>query len=421
MSMSRTQLGFLAIVVVVGARLMIGWHFFKEGSSKLRDGNWSAAPVFRMAKGDLAPVFKSMAPGKEEVLHSLFVTDAEGRRVVDTKNTVEAWWTQSELLANHYNFGDPELEQELKRIRAETRQEILDLREERRKKHNELKTRDADVNDFVRKEADDELTDEDQRKYKLSQEEFERTRKEFLDLDQQYRQLEQKYKQQEQEILTVRYQRLRAVEVADAWEKQLNAWVADYENEIDEYLKFLTRTESNSNSEMREQVYTLSGQSKSIEKDFKSKQAPLIAGLTGLWMGFNQNLNALAIPAQQEKYGEFAIRLPSDPSPRLEFIDSFIPWFDTIIGALLILGLFVRPAALAAAAFLFGVICMQLPWAAGAMPTYYQAIEMFALLMLAAIGAGRYAGLDFFLRCIYFQCFPPKQPERQEIAHGTNA
>jgi len=78
---------------------------------------------------------------------------------------------------------------------------------------------------------------------------------------------------------------------------------------------------------------------------------------------------------------------------------------------LLILGLFTRPAAIAAAGFLLSVILMQPPWVDGAVPTYYQAVEMFALLVLAVVGAGRYAGLDFFLRCLYYRIFPPKSAE----------
>ena len=77
-------------------------------------------------------------------------------------------------------------------------------------------------------------------------------------------------------------------------------------------------------------------------------------------------------------------------------INHIIPWFDTIVGALLIIGLFTRLASLAGAVFLASVIAMQPPWIPGTVPTYYQAIEMFALLVIFATCAGRMGGLDYF-------------------------
>ena len=54
----------------------------------------------------------------------------------------------------------------------------------------------------------------------------------------------------------------------------------------------------------------------------------------------------------------------------------------------------------AGAAFLFSVMLTQWPLAPGAQPIYYQSVEFLALLVLATTGAGKFAGLDFFLsRC----------------------
>ena len=66
------------------------------------------------------------------------------------------------------------------------------------------------------------------------------------------------------------------------------------------------------------------------------------------------------------------------------------------VGVLLILGLFTPVASLAGAAFLAGVCITQWPGSAGAMPIYYQSIEMVAMLVLAGVGAGRFLGLDYF-------------------------
>ena len=84
----------------------------------------------------------------------------------------------------------------------------------------------------------------------------------------------------------------------------------------------------------------------------------------------------------------------------------------------LILGLFTRVVAVAAAAFLGSVIATQWPGAYDAAPVYYQSIEMLALLVLAAFGAGRYAGLDYFISCCpCWKCCGKKQ----EIARESKA
>ncbi len=59
-----------------------------------------------------------------------------------------------------------------------------------------------------------------------------------------------------------------------------------------------------------------------------------------------------------------------------------------------------RLAALGGIVFLCMVISTQPPWVPGAVTTmfYYQLVEIFALGVLLASGAGRWAGLDFFLR-----------------------
>ncbi|HVT30244.1 MAG TPA: DoxX family protein, partial [Lacipirellulaceae bacterium] len=66
------------------------------------------------------------------------------------------------------------------------------------------------------------------------------------------------------------------------------------------------------------------------------------------------------------------------------------------VGACLLLGLFTRLAAIAGAVFLLGVIASQPFWLSDALPTMPQYIELAALLVLAATGAGRWFGLDYF-------------------------
>lgn len=68
------------------------------------------------------------------------------------------------------------------------------------------------------------------------------------------------------------------------------------------------------------------------------------------------------------------------------------------VGVCLLLGFFTRLASLAGALFLFSVMITQPPWIPGAVDDYfwYQLVELTALLVLMATGAGRWAGLDYF-------------------------
>jgi uncharacterized membrane protein YphA (DoxX/SURF4 family) len=63
----------------------------------------------------------------------------------------------------------------------------------------------------------------------------------------------------------------------------------------------------------------------------------------------------------------------------------------------LLLGLFTPVAALVAAGFLGSVFLSQYPPASGPSSSYYQLIEGLACLVLASTGAGRFAGLDYFI------------------------
>jgi uncharacterized membrane protein YphA (DoxX/SURF4 family) len=126
-----------------------------------------------------------------------------------------------------------------------------------------------------------------------------------------------------------------------------------------------------------------------------------------LWQDFENDMNAIATPEQWQRHGRLAVTKPGRAPLDSETLDRIVPWFDLTIGGLLVMGLFTRLAALAGAAFLVSVCLSQWPLAPGAAPIYYQAVEALSLLVLAAVGAGRYLGVDYFfsLRSV---CCPPK-------------
>ena len=84
-------------------------------------------------------------------------------------------------------------------------------------------------------------------------------------------------------------------------------------------------------------------------------------------------------------------------------LDDIIPWFDCLLGACLILGLFTPAVGLVAAGFLFSVFLSQYPPANGPVSTHYQLIESMACLVLASTGAGRFAGLDSIIHAALYK------------------
>jgi uncharacterized membrane protein YphA (DoxX/SURF4 family) len=89
----------------------------------------------------------------------------------------------------------------------------------------------------------------------------------------------------------------------------------------------------------------------------------------------------------------------TDPrAARLAATNKAVTILTMAVGVCLLLGFFTRLASLAGAAFLLAIMATQPPWAPDAVTTffYYQCVELVSLLVLAAVGAGRWLGLDSF-------------------------
>jgi uncharacterized membrane protein YphA (DoxX/SURF4 family) len=108
--------------------------------------------------------------------------------------------------------------------------------------------------------------------------------------------------------------------------------------------------------------------------------------------------------SQREYYGYYELPRAGTAGMSSALADRVLPWFTFLVGVLLVLGLFTRVAALGGAAFLLSVIATQPPWIAAAADTNYQIVLLLGLLVCAAIGAGRWGGLDFFLGLLWNNC-----------------
>ena len=185
-----------------------------------------------------------------------------------------------------------------------------------------------------------------------------------------------------------------------------------YKEDIAEYFQGLDRRDKYQRDPSRMEVSSLRGQVETIEKELNRDLNGWLSKVDAMWKGLENDLNALATPEQASR-GHLALGKPGRKLMDTLFIDQIIPTFDLLVGILLILGLFTRITSLAAAGFLAMIVATQWPGAPGAVPAHYQTIEMFGCLVLAAVGAGQFAGLDFLVKCLLRRCCPPK-PEKKK-------
>jgi hypothetical protein len=189
-------------------------------------------------------------------------------------------------------------------------------------------------------------------------------------------------------------QKQAAEKVQKRTEEQLKEHFEANADDIDEYLKNVARRDRYRADRQRMETPSLRDQVDKIEGEIRAKRTKLLAPIDLMWQGYARDLNSIATNEQRSSRGLLELSKPGRRFLDSEGIDSMIPWFDATIGVLLIIGLATRPAALIAAAFLFSVIASQWPTASGSIATWPQFIEALGLLVVAAAGAGRFAGVD---------------------------
>jgi uncharacterized membrane protein YphA (DoxX/SURF4 family) len=62
MLLRKAQLSFLAVLALIALRVVVGWHFFMEGTDKVQKGGFSSTGFLSAAKGPLAKTFQAMVP-----------------------------------------------------------------------------------------------------------------------------------------------------------------------------------------------------------------------------------------------------------------------------------------------------------------------------------------------------------------------
>ncbi len=97
-------------VSLLALRLVIGWHFYTEGVSKIKTGDFSAEPFFRSAKGPLADVFHRFIPDYDGRLRLGLVQtkseQGETKWSLDPLVTEELWKGFAYRAARQYDLSD---------------------------------------------------------------------------------------------------------------------------------------------------------------------------------------------------------------------------------------------------------------------------------------------------------------------------
>lgn len=346
----------MAFFAIIALRLAVGFHFFNEGRSKLESGTFTSQYFLDAATGPLAPSFRQLLedPDGQELLCVRREDHDDGgpRWDLDPESVYQHWDRYLEEVTRYYGFGSERLQQELADEREQLAQQIQ----------------------TARAQQDDSVDT---------------------------RRLELRRAEAAADILKVRQQLATSEEILQHHKELLADWLDGNKTEVVSHfatahrLQGFDRDGKHRTQAMRE-VDSLRAQVEEIAVDRDKKLKQWKQDVSDIWESLENQLNSLAV-AKQSNGRTLPLPRPYAPSDSLlKRIDHFIPWFDTIVGVLLIVGLFTRLASLAGAGFLFSVVMTQPFWVPTAEPTYYQWVELTALLVLFSLRAGTIGGLDYF-------------------------
>jgi len=322
--LTKTQLSIL-FVSIVALRIAVGYHFFKEGTNKLKYG-FNAYGFLSGAKGPLAPAFKGLlndSNGMTKLCISETETDGKKTFSINTKSTIQQWEQFVEDSIGYYGFGSVDLQVKL----ANKRQALA----------------------------------------------------EEIDL--------------EKDIAKIRRQPDLLTETLNTHKVLLQDWVKG--NQVDLIAHFSTQDrlagfarDGQQASAVSLEVDSLRGQVDTIQSDRNKKMAGWSKEMTDMWDSLETKVNSLAVK-DQKRAAPLVLQRPFSPKfGSLNLINMVIPWFDTIVGVCLVLGLFTRFASLSAGLFLLSVCLTQPFWIPGTNPTYLYWIELTACFVIFGTLAG---------------------------------
>ena len=352
--MPTTRFQFiLAFIALMLLRVVVGFHFFKEGTDKIAAGNFSAEPFLKAATGPWASHFHDMIEDHDGALRfCLDQKNGTGKPKLDPSLSIAIWDDFLDQAHWYYNLGDAKLEQTLISRREDLADEIKLAREK--------KDRSVNTRELEQQRAEDEVS-----------------------------------------LKQLREQRKLAEEILASHSDELRSWLAVNEPELQAYFGSKDRAngfdrDGDSRGLVATHVESLRDQVDEIKQDRQKQLYGWSSEVEAIWDSYESSINGLAVDQQASKTPLKLHRPYQQSNSQISWVNRIIPWFDTIVGALLIIGLFTRFASAAGAIFLVSVIATQPPWIPDAQPTYLYAVELAALIVIFATLAGRMGGLDFF-------------------------
>jgi uncharacterized membrane protein YphA (DoxX/SURF4 family) len=200
-------------------------------------------------------------------------------------------------------------------------------------------------------------------------------------------------------------QKRQAEQLKKQWSARVDDFYAENAEEINEYFLELQRVQDAKADTSTRDVAFQREWIRGKEAELRGKLKSWSARIDKIGEQYQKDLLALARPEQR--------RLGVSPVPDRthSILDTVVKYFITGVGVCLILGLFTRLASLGGAGFLLSVLATQPPWVPGAETSYfyYQLVELLALMVLLTTGAGRFAGLDFFIDSLRTRWRMPEQ------------
>lgn len=341
----------MAIVLLVALRLVIGWHFYKEGAKKKLDPDFSSAGFLLQAKGPLADWYHAYVPDFHG-WNDLLAQPLENRPLTaEQEGAIEKW--------------------DLARDKA------LDQWNRDRKDGKEDTPNEAPLADFPP----------------------------YAPYGDWARRIEEDWRSSLATLIARgdlnEKQQNAAADMLQSKLRQLRVYLEEQAEDIAKFrheLWRLAQQKSEPTAEglpyQEERIARKEAEIRSLVGPWRPDIGAMEDQLVVEWSGVLDKGQMDSVASVFEPEGAVALRR----------IDSIVTYLTLGVGVCLMLGLLTRVAAVVGAGFLFSVILSQPPWVAGAEPVYYQAVEMFSLLVLAAVGAGRWAGLDFFLGSVCCKC-----------------
>jgi uncharacterized membrane protein YphA (DoxX/SURF4 family) len=352
---SRRYISTFAVFSLILLRLVIGWHFWGEGTKKVEydrhDNKLRLAPSFSAqsflstAKGPLARVYHAQAPDQHG-FHQLLAVGRQNVPLTADEAARQKQW-QSE-----YNRRRADAEKAGGEVAVEFPPH-------------------APYHDWATRIADDWAAVRDDVKS-------------ITGLSVQQRaQVDAVY-------------RTRLEELANYLAGEVSA-ITDYQHEIGRLEDWRSAPEADDLPFYRERIATKAAETAGASNAWLSQvrdiEAEYLDDLRGI-LTTEQREQALTTAAMDEA-------LTDSRHDTLRIVNIAVTAVTIGVGVCLLLGFFTRLASLVGAMFLLAVIVSQPPWLAESAPTINQCIEFAGLLVLAGTGAGRWAGLDYFTYALF--------------------